>query len=79
MWATLGSSYVTAYSVSPITFFCVSNRIREHDTVHEEIHDSNTVHGRVGPGYVLHWRPAFPWSVAVGRKELCYLQMGQRE
>ena len=59
--------------------FSVSNRIREHDTVHEEIHDSNTVHGRLGPGYVLHWRPAFPWSVAVGRKELCYLQMGQRE
>lgn len=50
---------------------------RNHDQVHEEIHDPNPVHGRVGPGHVLHWRTAIPWGFPVGRKELCHLQMGQ--
>ena len=52
------------------------SRIREYDPIHEEIHDPNTIHGCVGPGHVLHRRPALSRCIAVRRKELRYLQMG---
>lgn len=58
----------------PYFFF----RKRNHDQVYEEIHDTNPVHGRVGPRNVLHRRSAFPWRIPAGRKKLCYLQVGQR-
>ena len=54
------------------------SRICKHDAVHEKIHDSNAVHGRMGPGYILHWQPALSGCFAVRRKELRDLQMGRR-
>ena len=54
----------------------VTFSIPQPDPVHEEIHDSNAIHGCVGPGHVLYWRAAVSGRVSVGRQELCYLQMG---